>query len=73
MHHDVHHRSCIGWSAFSNRLQPIPMEEHALGPPGAKVPVGRDDPDRPQVHLAPKQGWLNDPNGPIWYKGRYHL
>ena len=31
------------------------------------------DPDRPCFHVAPAHGWLNDPNGLIFYKGRYHL
>lgn len=30
------------------------------------------DADKPQLHLAPRAHWLNDPNGPIYYKGRYH-
>lgn len=32
-----------------------------------------DDPLRPQYHLLPPGGWMNDPNGPIWWKGKYHL
>ena len=28
---------------------------------------------RPQYHLAGKYGWINDPNGFIYYKGQYHL
>jgi sucrose-6-phosphate hydrolase SacC (GH32 family) len=28
---------------------------------------------RPQFHFSPAQNWMNDPNGPIYYKGRYHL
>ena len=31
------------------------------------------DPDRPRFHLAPAAGWLNDPNGPVFYRGRWHL
>lgn len=22
--------------------------------------------DRPRFHVAPKSGWINDPNGPFW-------
>jgi fructan beta-fructosidase len=28
---------------------------------------------RPQFHFSPEKGWMNDPNGLIYYKGEYHL
>lgn len=28
---------------------------------------------RPQFHFSASKGWINDPNGPIWYRGEYHL
>lgn len=28
---------------------------------------------RPTYHLMPPGGWMNDPNGPIYYNGSYHL
>ena len=31
------------------------------------------DPLRPQVHLLPPANWINDPNAPIYWKGRYHM
>lgn len=31
------------------------------------------DPHRPVAHFAPEQHWVNDPNGPVWFDGRYHL
>src|SRR5262249_62291113 len=31
------------------------------------------DPLRPQCHLLPSKNWMNDPNGPIFWKGRYHM
>lgn len=31
------------------------------------------DPCRPQYHLLPAANWMNDPNGPIYWRGNYHL
>lgn len=31
------------------------------------------DPLRPQCHLLPAKSWMNDPNGPIFWKGQYHM
>lgn len=33
----------------------------------------KDDPDRPTYHLLPPGNWINDPNGPVFWKGWYHL
>ncbi|NUD26479.1 glycoside hydrolase family 32 protein, partial [Escherichia coli] len=26
----------------------------------------------PRYHLAPRAGWMNDPNGLVWFDGWYH-
>src|SRR6202158_4014418 len=31
------------------------------------------DPLRPQYHLLPAHNWMNDPNGPIFFRGHYHM
>ena len=31
------------------------------------------DPDRPAYHFLPPSNWMNDPNGPCYWKGEYHL
>jgi beta-fructofuranosidase len=32
-----------------------------------------EDPRRPQFHLLPAKNWMNDPNGPIYFNGQYHM
>lgn len=32
-----------------------------------------DDPLRPKYHFTAPAHWMNDPNGPVYYKGAYHL
>ena len=29
--------------------------------------------ERPLYHFRPPANWMNDPNGPIQWKGQYHL
>src|SRR5689334_11546308 len=31
------------------------------------------DPARPQFHFRAPANWMNDPNGPIFYGGFYHM
>lgn len=39
----------------------------------AAVPRAQADPDHPIFHITSPAQWMNDPNGPIFYKGYYHL
>ncbi len=41
------------------------------GPPASNRIAA--DRNRPQYHLMPPANWMNDPNGPFQWKGRYHL
>ncbi len=31
------------------------------------------EPYRPKIHFSPKEKWMNDPNGMVFYNGVYHL
>ncbi|NEU27334.1 glycoside hydrolase family 32 protein [Paenibacillus polymyxa] len=35
--------------------------------------VVRQEKYRPSYHFSPKNGWMNDPNGMVYFEGRYHL
>lgn len=39
----------------------------------AAIPRAEADPARPIFHVVSPAQWMNDPNGPIFYKGTYHL
>lgn len=32
-----------------------------------------DGPFRPQFHFTPQKNWMNDPNGLVYYEGKYHM
>ncbi|XP_021716464.1 fructan 6-exohydrolase-like isoform X1 [Chenopodium quinoa] len=38
-----------------------------------EVNYDTNDPHRTAYHFQPPQNWMNDPNGPLVYKGIYHL
>jgi beta-fructofuranosidase len=44
------------------------VEAHSL----SDAAIARD-PMRPQYHLLPAHGWMNDPCGPIYWRGQYHM
>jgi fructan beta-fructosidase len=36
-------------------------------------PTNYDESLRGQYHFSPRAGWMNDPNGSVYYRGQYHL
>ncbi len=48
---------------------PVP----ATQTPAASAQTPMHEPYRPQLHFSPKEKWMNDPNGLVFYQGVYHL
>jgi beta-fructofuranosidase len=55
-------------AALTRKLPALPLDTPSL----TDAQIARD-PMRPQYHLQPARGWMNDPCGPIYWKGRYHM
>ncbi|MFO1499551.1 MAG: glycoside hydrolase family 32 protein [Verrucomicrobiota bacterium] len=45
----------------------------AMAGVGEAIPRADADPSRPVYHFHAPARWMNDPNGPIYYQGYYHL
>ena len=44
-----------------------------VGEAAGQASAGYDQRFRPQYHFSPEKNWMNDPNGLVYYEGRYHL
>ena len=51
----------------------IEKTEDLIARAGALKEGFRSDPHRPAYHFLPPAGWMNDINGAIYWKGRYHI
>ena len=45
----------------------------ACAKPGNNKPELYKELHRPQFHFSPEKGWMNDPNGLVYYDNTYHL
>jgi len=58
--------------AVPRRLRALAAGLDLGGPDLAGLDLAHD-PNRPEYHFLAPHNWMNDPNGPIWWKGKYHL
>ena len=64
----LHSLALTTGAALTRTLPALAVEAQSL----SDAAIARD-PMRPQYHLLPRHGWMNDPCGPIFWKGRYHM
>src|SRR5881394_2731857 len=62
---------------FSSANSPAELTNEAISRATAAIqaaiPRAQSDPARPIFHVTAPAQWVNDPNGPIYYRGHYHL
>lgn len=66
-------RSFLQVLAFGSAALALPLwRSHAQQSENGQPPLA-SDPRRPTFHLLPARNWMNDPNGPIYFRGLYHM
>lgn len=67
-------RRFISASLGSGAILALGPAVHAASAANLASPAAlAGDPLRPQYHFLPAANWMNDPNGPIYWNGRYHM
>jgi beta-fructofuranosidase len=61
------------WSPGARGQTTNPAIVQATAAMQAAVPRAQADPAHPIFHVTSPAQWMNDPNGPIFYHGYYHL
>jgi len=58
----------ISYDGKADGLLKISQDDHIVGEDSMY-----HEQNRPQYHFTTRRGWINDPNGMIFYEGEYHL
>jgi fructan beta-fructosidase len=51
----------------------VAMTAAIISSPATALAQTGNEPYRPQFHYTPDRGWMNDPNGLVYYAGQWHL
>jgi beta-fructofuranosidase len=62
--------AAAGYGMFPRSLVEFSQERESSSQLSSRL---SQDPRRPQFHLLPTHNWMNDPNGPIYFAGKYHM
>lgn len=66
-------RNVAGAATFAGIATHAEANASAIASPVSPALPLSQDPLRPQYHLLPAKNWMNDPNGPVYWKGKYHM
>jgi beta-fructofuranosidase len=61
---------------FAAETGKAPVPKKPAPKPAPAPPAGPNlaaDHHRPKYHFLPPSNWMNDPNGPIYWRGKYHM
>ena len=68
---------CVGAAAVNAQINTNALAADAIGKAMASVEKARPradaDQSKPVFHITAPANWINDPNGPIYHRGYYHM
>jgi beta-fructofuranosidase len=68
----LHRRAFLALAGSAVASKALNVSSRTL-PQRDVAPELASDSNRPQLHLLPPANWINDPNGPIYWNGHYHM
>ena len=66
----LNRRNFLGLFGLSASALALSRRAHGLAD---AAPDLTQDTNRPEYHFLAPRSWMNDPNGPVWFNGKYHI